>query len=144
LLRLEDSKTGPKVIRLGSPAMKLRDGLLANRSIYVFPDRRQPKKPVANLNWAWVSIRKRAGMDDLHVHDLRHNFASAGLAGGEGLPLIGKLLGHSHISTTLRYAHLADDPLKAAADRISELVATNFVPSLVAQQALPEQDEREQ
>lgn len=135
LLRLEDSKTGAKVIRLGTPAMKLIDGLLANGSIYVFPDRRQPKKPVANLDWAWIGIRKRAGMEDLRIHDLRHSFASAGLASGEGLPLIGKLLGHSHISTTSRYAHLADDPLKAAADRISERVAMTLAPNLVTDAA---------
>lgn len=131
LLRLKDSKTGPKSIRLGAPAVRLFAGLLANESAYVFPDRRNPKRPVANLDWAWVTIRARAGMEDVRIHDLRHSFASAGLAGGEGLPLIGKLLGHSHISTTSRYAHLADDPLKAAADRISELVARNLLPALV-------------
>lgn len=133
LLRLQDSKTGPKTIRLGAPAVRLFAGLLANGSVYVFPDRRRPKRPVANLDWAWVNIRKRAEMEDVRIHDLRHSFASAGLAGGEGLPLIGKLLGHSHISTTSRYAHLADDPLRAAADRISELVAMNLLPSLVAE-----------
>ncbi len=131
LLRLKDSKTGPKSIRLGAPAVRLFAGLLENESAYVFPDRRNPKRPVANLDWAWVTIRARAGMEDVRIHDLRHSFASAGLAGGEGLPLIGKLLGHSHISTTSRYAHLADDPLKAAADRISELVARNLLPALV-------------
>nr|WP_255568132.1 site-specific integrase [Brevundimonas sp. PAMC22021] len=132
LLRLQDSKTGAKTIRLGAPAIRLMTGLRANGSVYVFPDRRHPKRPVANLDWAWVNIRKRAEMEDLRIHDLRHSFASAGLAGGEGLPLIGKLLGHSHISTTSRYAHLADDPLKAAADRISELVAMELMPTLVA------------
>lgn len=123
MLRLEDSKTGAKVIRLGSAALKLIEGLRANGSLYVFPDRRDLKRPIGNLDWAWVGIRKRAGMEDLRIHDLRHSFASAGLAGGEGLHLIGKLLGHSHVSTTSRYAHLADDPVRAAADRISESVA---------------------
>lgn len=126
MLRLEDSKTGAKVIRLGSAALKLIEGLLANGSIYVFPDRKDPKRPIANLDWAWVGVRKRAGMEDLRIHDLRHSFASAGLAGGEGLQLIGKLLGHSHVSTTSRYAHLADDPVRAAADRISESVAASL------------------
>ncbi|HAD84861.1 MAG TPA: integrase [Brevundimonas sp.] len=126
VLRLEDSKTGAKVIRLGSAALKLIEGLLSNGSIYVFPDRKNPQRPIANLDWAWVRIRKRAGMEDLRIHDLRHSFASAGLAGGEGLYLIGKLLGHSHVSTTSRYAHLADDPVRAAADRISESVAASL------------------
>lgn len=123
VLRLEDSKTGAKVIRFGSVALKLIEGLLSNGSIYVFPERKNTQRPIANLDWAWVGIRKRAGMEELRIHDLRHSFASAGLAGGEGLYLIGKLLGQSHVSTTSRYAHLADDPVRAAADRISESVA---------------------
>lgn len=127
LLRLADSKTGAKIIRLGTAALELIEGLLPNDSTWVFPDRRHPDKPIGNLDWAWVGIRKRAGLDDVRIHDLRHSFASAGLAGGEGLPLIGKLLGHSHIATTSRYAHLADDPLRAAADRISERVAASLI-----------------
>lgn len=59
----------------------------------------------------------------MRIHDLRHSFASLGVAGGEGLVLIGKLLGHEHIVTTNRYAHLSDDPLQAAADRISTRMA---------------------
>lgn len=127
LLRLADSKTGAKIIRLGTAALELIEGLLPNDSTWVFPDRRHPDRPIGNLDWAWVGIRKRAGLDDVRIHDLRHSFASAGLAGGEGLPLIGKLLGHSHIATTSRYAHLADDPLRAAADRISERVAASLI-----------------
>lgn len=123
LLRLRDSKTGPKIIRLGIAALELVAALKPNGSIYLFPDRRRPDQPVANLDWAWVCIRKKAGLDDVRIHDLRHSFASAGLASGEGLPLIGKLLGHAHVVTTSRYAHLADDPIRAAADRISRNVA---------------------
>lgn len=126
LLRLADSKTGAKIIRLGTAALELIEGLLPNGSPWVFPDRRHADRPIANLDFAWVGIRKRAGLEDVRIHDLRHSFASAGLAGGEGLPLIGKLLGHSHIATTSRYAHLADDPLRAAADRISERVAASL------------------
>jgi integrase len=126
LLRLSDSKTGAKITRLGTAALELIKSLPPNGSPWVFPDRRHPERPIGNLDWAWVGIRKRAGLDDVRIHDLRHSFASAGLAGGEGLPLIGKLLGHSHIATTSRYAHLADDPLRAAADRISERVAASL------------------
>ena len=63
------------------------------------------------------------GLDDVRLHDLRHSFASGGLLVGEGLPMIGKLLGHSQVQTTARYAHLADDPVKAAADRIASRIA---------------------
>jgi len=58
----------------------------------------------------------------MRVHDLRHSYASGALALGEGLPMIGKLLGHSQVQTTTRYAHLANDPVKSAAGRVSDTI----------------------
>ncbi len=124
LLRLKDSKTGPKIIRLGKAARDLVGSLPVHDREWVFPDRRHADRPVANLDWAWVNIRAQAGLSDVRIHDLRHSFASVGVAGGEGLTLIGKLLGHQHVATTSRYAHLSDDPLQAAADRISDRLAS--------------------
>lgn len=123
LLRLKDSKTGPKVIRLGAAATSLLGGVPKAHATWVFPDRRHANRPTSNLDWAWVRIRTKAELSDVRIHDLRHSFASMGVAGGEGLVLIGKLLGHEHVATTNRYAHLSDDPLQAAADRISGRVA---------------------
>jgi len=123
LLQLADSKTGRKVVRLGAAALELLNKITRAKSPYVFPDPRDASLPIRNLDWAWVGIRKRAGMVDLRIHDLRHSFASIGVAGGSGLFLIGKLLGHTHVATTARYAHLHDDPLAAAADKISGEVA---------------------
>jgi integrase len=123
LLQLEDSKTGRKVIRLGAAALELLSKVPRTNSAYVFPDPGDPATPIRNLDWAWVGIRKRAGLDALRIHDLRHSFASVGVAGGSGLFLVGKLLGHTHVATTSRYAHLHDDPLAAAADKISAEVA---------------------
>ena len=59
----------------------------------------------------------------MRLHDLRHSFASGGLLVGEGLPMIGKLLGHTQVRTTARYAHLANDPFEAAANRIASRIA---------------------
>ena len=84
---------------------------------------RRPGSRLASLHYPWGRIRKRAGLDGVRLHDLRHSFASGGLLVGEGLPMIGKLLGHSQVQTTARYAHLADDPVKAAADRIAGRIA---------------------
>ena len=84
---------------------------------------RRPGSRIASLHFPWSRIRKRAGLEDVRLHDLRHSYASGGLLVGEGLPMIGKLLGHSHVQTTSRYAHLADDPVKAAADRIAIRIA---------------------
>ena len=84
---------------------------------------RRPGRRLASLHFPWGRIRERAGLADVRLHDLRHSFASGGLLVGEGLPMIGKLLGHSQVQTTARYAHLADDPVKAAADRIAGRIA---------------------
>ena len=63
------------------------------------------------------------GLVDLRIHDLRHSFASGAVALGVSLPMIGKLLGHTQVQTTARYAHLAADPVKAAAERVSSNIA---------------------
>jgi integrase len=123
LLRLEDSKTGAKIVRLGAAAQEVLSKIDRAQSDYVFPDVRDRAKPVSNLDWFWVGLRKRADLDGLRLHDLRHSFASVGVAGGAGLYLVGKLLGHSHPATTARYSHLSDDPLRAAADRISASIS---------------------
>jgi len=63
-------------------------------------------------------IRQHANLEGVRLHDLRHNFAAFGAGGGLGLPIIGKLLGHSQPQTTARYAHLDNDPLRRASDAI--------------------------
>ena len=60
-----------------------------------------------------------AGLHGLRLHDLRHSFASVGASSGLGLPIIGKLLGHTQAATTQRYAHLADGPLRKASEAIA-------------------------
>lgn len=69
-------------------------------------------------------IHARAGLKDVRIHDLRHTFASTAVASGQGLPMIGKLLGHTQVQTTARYAHLAADPVQTAADAVSRQLAT--------------------
>lgn len=118
-LRLEDSKTGEKTIPLGAPALKLLEGLPRYQPDgYVFIGRK-PGRHLVGLPKFWERIRARAGLDDVRLHDLRHSFASVGAGAGMGLLIVGKLLGHRDPKTTSRYAHLADDPAKVAADRIS-------------------------
>ena len=126
-LRLVDSKSGRKVISLGAPALTILAGLQPSendkkKSEFVLPALRG-KGPLVGLQSAWERIRARAGLDNVRVHDLRHAFASVAVAAGESLYLTGKLLGHSRPETSARYAHLGDDPLKAAADRVSQRVA---------------------
>ena len=71
----------------------------------------------------WREVRKAAELDGVRLHDLRHTFASFGVAGGLSLPLIGALLGHKQAATTQRYAHLADDPVQRAANQAGSAVA---------------------
>jgi integrase len=82
-----------------------------------------PDKPRADLKRPWAAIAKRAGLDGVRIHDLRHTYASFGAGSGLGLPIIGKLLGHSQAATTHRYAHLDNDPLRRATNAIGEQIA---------------------
>ena len=122
-LCLPESKSGAKIVHLGEPALAVLRGIeRAEGNPWVIVGRRRGRH-LADLQNAWRRIRAQAGLDDVRIHDLRHSFASGGLLVGEGLPMIGKLLGHTQVQTTARYAHLAADPVKAAANRISERIA---------------------
>jgi integrase len=89
---------------------------------WVFPGDR-PGEHLASLWYCWARIRERAGLDvNARPYDLRHTFASVGAGGGLSLPVIGRLLGHTQPGTTQRYAHLADDPLRAAAEKITTVI----------------------
>ena len=122
-LRLPDSKTGAKIVHLGDPAIGVLRGIQRREdSPWVIPGLKRGAH-LALLYKPWGLILKRAGIKNLRIHDLRHSFASGGLLVGEGLPMIGKLLGHNRVQTTARYAHLANDPVKSAANRISSRIA---------------------
>ncbi|MCW9046274.1 MAG: site-specific integrase [Alphaproteobacteria bacterium] len=69
-----------------------------------------------------TNISLPTGLSDIRIHDLRHTFASGAVMMGESLPMIGKLLGHTQPQTTARYAHLADDPLRSAVQRIDAML----------------------
>ena len=81
---------------------------------------------LSNLNATWTIVRKKAGLEDVRMHDLRHSYASRALSLGESLPMIGKLLGHGNVQTTARYAHLARDSVTAAAEGVSESLVTDL------------------
>jgi integrase len=75
-----------------------------------------------HVNEAWIKARKGAKLDGVRLHDLRHTYASVLASAGLSLPVIGALLGHSTPTTTHRYAHLFDDPLRAATERASAII----------------------
>jgi integrase len=121
LLFLQDSKTGKKTIVLGTAAMVLLETLPRVGKFVIAGN--DDDKPRSDLQKPWALVSKQAGLTGLRLHDLRHSFASVGAGSGLGLPIIGKLLGHSNSKTTERYAHLATDPLRRATDAISSAIA---------------------
>lgn len=80
-----------------------------------------PGQPVQEVRRFWRRIQKEAGIEDVRIHDLRHTFASLLVSGGASLEMIGKLLGHSQMQTTQRYAHLMDSPLRAGVDAVASV-----------------------
>ena len=122
LLLLPDSKSGKKTIVLNAPALEVLVNLPRIGSYVIAGETagQKDEKPRKDLKRPWKAVRQEAGLEDLRLHDLRHNFAAFGAGGGLGLPIIGKLLGHKQPQTTARYAHLDADPLRKAANAIGE------------------------
>ena len=121
--RLPDSKSGAKTIHLPPPAMAvLADLPRTEGNPHVIVGQKSGGHLV-NLGKPWRAIRSASGLSDVRIHDLRHAFASVAASSGMGLPIIGKLLGHSQPQTTARYAHLAADPLKEAAASVAGTIA---------------------
>ena len=119
-LRLRDSKTGARVISLPPMAVKLLAGLPRGPdSPWVIPGR-YPGTHLRDLADAWKVIRTLARLDDVRFHDLRHSFASRAVALGESSLMIGKLLGHSQVETSTRYAHFARNSVDKSAARIAD------------------------
>ena len=122
-LHLEDSKTGARDVQLNAPALELLGSAQRyHDNMYVIPGMK-PGAHLVNLNKPWRRIRIKAGIPDVRLHDLRHSFATIGVATGLNLPIVGHLLGHSQAQTTARYAHAATDPLKAAAEAVGKEIA---------------------
>jgi integrase len=131
LLFLPKSKTGQKTIILNGAASSLLKQLMATGSKstagklmgYVVPGDVEGQ-PRADLKKPWAAVQRCANLDGVRLHDLRHTFASIGAGASLGLPVVGRLLGHSQPQTTARYAHLDADPLRRAADIIGDALST--------------------
>jgi integrase len=129
-IRLQDSKTGAKLIYLSAAAIDLLTALpRIDGNPYVIPGWKGAASdeaggsPRADLKRAWAAVTRAAALEGLRIHDLRHSFASFGAGASLGLPIIGKLLGHSQATTTHRYAHLDADPMRKAVETIGATIA---------------------
>ena len=116
-LRLSQAKTGPREVWLSAAAQELIERQPRAGSAWVFPSPLNPAEPCGREIGLWYRARKEAGLEDVRLHDLRHTFASYAVMSGVPLPVVAKLLGHSRCSMTLRYAHVHDRDVEAAAER---------------------------
>lgn len=140
LLRLPDSKSGAKLVAIGQAVVEVFKNIpKVKDNPYVITGTIEGQH-LTDMQKPWRRLRKRAGLDDLRIHDLRHSFASDALQLGEDLTMIGRLLGHTQVQTTARYAHLKTDPIRAAANKVSDAIALAL--TLPVQEKAAE-DERE-
>ena len=124
-LKLNDSKTGPRIVWLGKDAQSLIASIPRQKgAARVFP--MQQKRPGNAVGAFWEKFKQDIGFDDVRIHDLRHNFASFAARKSETLPMIGKLLGHAAVNSTQRYAHLDDATLLETSNRTGDVVRNNL------------------
>ncbi len=128
LLLLPDTKTGKKTLPLARPVIDYVASLpRIEGNPYVLPGDVEEAHFVG-LQKVWAGIRDAVGLKDVRLHDLRHSFASVGTDEGDSLQVIGRLLGHSKITTTQRYAHLSVNPVRDAVERIGGRIAAKLIP----------------
>jgi integrase len=119
-------------VPLNRTALRIVSGLKAERAKqigegnlkefpFLFPGDK-PGMPLYDLKGAWKKICEAAGLENIRMHDLRHTFASHLVSTGHSLPMVGKLIGHTQASTTQRYAHLADAPLRHATEQFGKIM----------------------
>ncbi len=123
-LRLPDAKSGPRAVQLPPPAVRLLEDMPRRPgSPWVFPGRdKDGRYSAGGLDKAWQAVREAAKLEDVRIHDLRHTVASQAAMNGVPLPVVARLLGHSNVSMTIRYAHVGDHEIEAAAERVGQAI----------------------
>jgi integrase len=115
-IRLDDSKTGKSIRPLNQSAAIILAALpIVDGNPHVLPGLKK-NSSLREIKRVWYAVRHAAKLDGVRLHDLRHSFASVPASSGESLLVVKSLLGHKNIATTERYAHLADDPVRRAAN----------------------------
>lgn len=119
-LKLTDSQTGPRIVWLGQEARAVLEGFTRGKKderVFNFE-----MLPTSAIDGFWRKLRTEVGLEDVRLHDLRHNYASLAARSSETLPMIGNLLGHRDVRTTARYSHLDDTNILAAADAVGAVI----------------------
>ena len=126
-LRLRDGKTGARMVPLTPMAVKVLGSIarVPGNPWVIVGAKPGAHLPSLAVYWSWV--REHAGLEDVRIHDLRHSYASRALALGEGLTMIGRLLGHTDVESTARYAHLAQDAEKVSAAKVGASIGADIL-----------------
>lgn len=138
--RIETNKSGiTRYVPLSDGAVgMLREILRVPGCQYIFPNP-ETCKPYVNFYHSWNAIRKKAGIPDVRIHDLRHTFASYLVNNGRSIYEVKQVLGHADVSTTQRYAHLDQSVLLDATNTVSYFVEkTISVPAKLARNVFPD------
>ena len=122
-LLLADSKTGARKVPLNSQARSILERQPRDANTLVFPSPRYPDRPYSENLALWRRVRREADIEDVRLHDLRHTHASHAVMNGVPVPVVSRMLGHSNVRMTLRYAHLGDRDIEAAAERVGQALA---------------------
>jgi integrase len=130
--RVSVTKAGkPRYIPLSDGVLQMLATMPHDDSPWIFPNPKT-QKPYVSIFCSWNTARKHAGLSDVRIHDLRHSFASFLVNAGRSLYEVQKILGHTQIKTTQRYAHLSQDTLRDAANMVPFLMKLPVVPQLTA------------
>ena len=124
-LHLKDSKTGPRMVWLSSPARQILEGFPRTAS-WIFPSPKTGNSiSKGTVDHFWLRVRSEAGLRDVRLHDLRHTYASIAVMQGENILTVGRLLGHDDPGTTLKYTHLAEGKVVEAAEAVGAILGRN-------------------
>jgi integrase len=124
IINLSEAKRGRRPVILNAPALQILSELPRFGRFVIAST--QEDRPRYDIKRAWQRVRDAAGLTDVRGHDLRHTAGAVSASSGFGLQITGALLGHKSVQATQRYAHLANDPLKRAAERVGGEIAAHL------------------
>lgn len=128
IINLREAKSGRRPVILNAPALQILNELprVGRYVIAGSAAGSKVEKPRHDIKRSWQRVRVAANLSDVRGHDLRHTVGAFSAGAGMGLQLTGAILGHKSVQATQRYAHLANDPLKRASERVGGEIAAHL------------------
>lgn len=116
-VHLREAKAGARSLPLTAPVADVLASM-SRESEWIIPGRKEGE-PMTDLSRPWRRACEAAGIEDARIHDLRHSVGAWSASSGDSLLVVGAILGHRQAASTERYAHLSQDPVRAAAERVA-------------------------